>query len=94
LKFDVFLPTSQPNPWFMGTVTVLISSPSARISNQSLGQVNLTGLPTGTFSSLSFAIPAALQRVLNYGLADVTFTIQLNVNPNPASYYFDNLRFH
>jgi hypothetical protein len=94
LKLDLYLPTNQPNPSFYGAVTVLVSSPSARISNQNLGQISLNGLPTGKFSTLSFALPTALQRVLNYGLADVTFTIQLNVNPNTASYYLDNLRFH
>ncbi|MET0790925.1 MAG: hypothetical protein ABW061_05345, partial [Polyangiaceae bacterium] len=94
LKLDLFLPTNQPNPYFLGTVTVLISSPSARINNQYLGQVSLNGLPTGKFSTLSFALPAALQRNLGYGLTDVTFTIQLNVNPNSSAYYFDNLRFH
>ena len=94
LKLDVFQPATQSNPYFLGTVSVFISAPSARINNQYLGQVSLTGLPTGKFSTLSFAIPAATQRVLNYGLADVTFTIQLNVNPNSAAYYLDNLRFH
>lgn len=94
LKLDLFLPTNQPNPYFLGTVTVFVSSPSARINNQSLGQVSLNGLPTGRFSTLNFALPTTLQRVLGYGLTDVTFTIQLNVNPNAAAYYFDNLRFH
>jgi hypothetical protein len=94
LKLDLFLPTNQPNPSFYGTVSVFVSSPAARINNQYLGQVSLNGLPTGKFSTLSFALPATTQRVLGYGLTDVTFTIQLNVNPNSASYYFDNLRFH
>jgi hypothetical protein len=93
LKLDLFLPTNQPNPYFLGTVTVLVSAPSARINNQPLGQVSLNGLPTGKFSTLSYALPAALQRALGYGLSDVTFTIQLNVNPNSSAYYFDNLRF-
>ena len=94
LKLDLFLPISQPNPSFYGTVSVFISSPAARITNQYLGQVSLNGLQTGTFSTLRFALPAATQRVLGYGLTDVTFDIQLNVNPNTASYYLDNLRFH
>ena len=93
LKVDLYLPTNQPNPYYYGAVSVFVSSPSARVYNQYLGQVNLNGLPTGKFSSLAFALPATLQQNLGYGLTDVTFKIQLNVNSNSSAYYFDNLRF-
>jgi len=93
LKVDVYLPTNQPNPHYYGAVSVFVSSPAARIYNQYLGQVDLNGLSTGKFSTLNFTLPAAVQRNLGYGLTDVTFKIQLNVNANSSAYYFDNLRF-
>jgi hypothetical protein len=94
LKLDLFVPKNQPNPSFRGQVSLLISIPSARISNQWIGQVSLDRVALGAFSSLSFPLPATLRRILGYGVTDITFTIQLNVAANASPYYLDHLRFH
>lgn len=94
LKLDLFVPTNQPNPSFRGQISLLVSIPSARISNQWIGQVSLDRVALGAFSSLRFPLPATLRRILGYGVTDVTFTIQLNVAANTSPYYLDHLRFH
>ncbi len=94
LKLDLFVPSNQPDPSFRGQVSLFVSIPSARIANQWIGQVSLDTVAAGRFSTLSFPLPAALQRIFGYGVSDATFTIQLNVAANASPYYFDRLRFH
>lgn len=93
LKLDIRLPTQQPNPYFRGQVGVLISIPSAAVYDQYIGQVGLDSAALGAFSTLTLSLPAKVQRLLRYGVADVTLKIQLNVAPNTNPYYLDNLRF-
>lgn len=93
LKLDIRLPTQQPNPYFRGQVGVLISIPSASINDQYLGQASLDSATLGQFSTLSIPLPAKVQRILRYGVADVKLKIQLNVAPNSNPYYLDNIRF-
>lgn len=93
LKLDIRLPIQQPNPHFRGQVGVLISIPSASINDQYLGQVSLDSAPLGQFTTVSIPLPAKVQRVLRYGVADVRLKIQLNVAANTNPYYLDNIRF-
>ncbi len=93
LKLDIRLPTQQPNPHFRGQVAVLISIPSASINDQYIGQASLDSATLGSFSTLSIALPANVQRILRYGVSDVKLKIQLNVAPNANPYYLDNIRF-
>ncbi|RYZ02009.1 MAG: hypothetical protein EOO73_33345 [Myxococcales bacterium] len=93
LKLDIRLPPQQPNPYFRGQVGVLISIPSASINDQYLGPVSLDSAALGQFSTVTIPLPAKVQRILRYGVADVRLKIQLNVPPNSNPYYLDNIRF-
>ena len=94
LSLDVFLPTHQTNPTWYGQVTFFVAIPSARIAKTQIGQVNLTGLPLGTFDTVSVPLPAAIAHALSLGVSDIQMFIQLNVNVNTSPYFLDNLRFH
>jgi hypothetical protein len=93
LALDFFVPTSQPNPYWLGAVQLYASCPSGNLYNGYIGQVELTGKPTGSYSTLAFPIPAAIQYVLAQQHQDCFFSIAVNTNPTPSSPTVDNLRF-
>jgi RHS repeat-associated protein len=94
MLLDIMLPQSQANPSSFGTVQLSVNSPSLAISNVSLGQVNLTGLPLQVWQTVSFPVSSAVSAKLSAGgYSDLTFTISLNVDPGETGHYlFDNLR--
>jgi uncharacterized membrane protein len=94
LALDMVIPTQQPNPSFLGSVQLSVSVPSRSVFNLFLAQVELTGLPLGTFQTLHFAVPDSLRTSLRGAtFSDLTFTVALNA-PSGATgtYIFDNLR--
>jgi uncharacterized membrane protein len=94
LALDMVIPTQQPNPSFLGSVQLLVSVPSRNVFNLFLAQVELTGLPLGTFQTLHFAVPDSLRTSLRGAtFSDLSFTVALNA-PSGATgtYIFDNLR--
>ncbi|WNG25436.1 hypothetical protein F0U62_16520 [Cystobacter fuscus] len=93
LKLDFFVSAVQPNPAWVGTVEVLISVPSAGISNQWVGNVVLNTLPRGAFSTLEFPLQAGTVTALNKVPADVKLQVDLSVTTGSGPYYLDNVRF-
>jgi len=93
LSLDLFVPASQPNPFWIGAVQMFLTCPSANVFNQYLGQVELTGKPEGQYSTLRFPLPAASLSTLRQSLNDCSFGLALNVNQTNASWILDNLRF-
>jgi uncharacterized membrane protein len=94
LAVDFLQPTQQPNPFFLGSLQLLVNVPSRSVFNQFLAQIELTPLPVGTFQTLRFAIPDSLRNALRGAtFNDLTFTLALNA-PSGATgtYIFDNLR--
>ena len=94
LAVDFVQPTQQPNPFFLGSLQLLVNVPSRSVFNQFLAQVELTGRPVGTFQTLRFAVPDSLRNALRGAtFTDLTFTLALNA-PTGATgtYIFDNLR--
>jgi hypothetical protein len=81
LSIDLFVPSHQPNPNWLGALQMYLSCPSGGVSNQYIGQVDLTGKPQDQFSSLRLPLPAA------------TFNFALNVNATDRQWILDNLRF-
>ncbi|HXI60933.1 MAG TPA: hypothetical protein VNO55_32960 [Polyangia bacterium] len=94
VSLDFLLPAKQANAMFFGTLQLLISVPSRKISNVSLGQVALTGRRTGIFTTVHFTIPEAVATALQGAVfTDLTFSISLDVPAHsPGTYLFDNLR--
>lgn len=89
---DLLLPTQQPNPWWYGAVQLYLTSPSANVYNAYIGQVELTGLPLGTFQSLEFHVPAWIAERLKDGVNDLSVRLALNVPGSSQTYLLDNLR--
>jgi hypothetical protein len=93
LKLDVFVPPGQPNPFWFGAVQLYASCPSGGMYNAYLGQAELTGLPTGTFSTVSYAVPSNVRSTLSGTHNDCFFSVAVNVNQTPTPVVLDNLRF-
>jgi hypothetical protein len=86
---DVFVPTNQPN----GSVSLVISVPSAGVNNVNLGSVSTTGRPTNQFSQFEFALPTAVRTALDSNATDVSIKIVLNVAAFSGPWFVDNVRF-
>lgn len=93
LGLDVFIPTGQPNPFWLGAVQMYLSCPAENFNNQYIGQDELTGLPVGKFSTLSYALPSGILSELNGSHSDCFFTIAVNMNQAATPPVLDNLRF-
>jgi hypothetical protein len=88
------LPTSQPNPWWYGSVDLRVDSPSRGVYGQHIQHWELTGLPLGSFQELAFTVPSTLLTALSApGSADIRFIIALNVPSESQVYRFDALTF-
>jgi hypothetical protein len=92
VSFALNIPTTQPNPFWIGDAQMFISSPNANVFNQPLGEVNLTGLPEGQFTRIEFTVPSFALPALTQDNPDVTFTIVLNVNAGTSGWLVDDLQ--
>lgn len=90
---DLFIPGNQPNPSYLGALQMYLTCPSGNVSNQFIGQVELTGRPQGRFSTFRFPLPATAQSTLARSLPDCSFSFTLNANPTGRLWILDNLRF-
>src|SRR5581483_10351014 len=92
ISYDLFLPPPA-NPFWAGATQAYVDCHSLSIYNQFLGQTELTGLPTGTFNPISFALPPSTKATLSHGCQDLSFTIVINVPSNSTgTYLLDNLQ--
>ncbi|HEX2957679.1 MAG TPA: S8 family serine peptidase [Chitinispirillaceae bacterium] len=90
---DIYVGTTQPNPYWIGYAQLLVHCPSANIYNMYIGQVMLNGLPLGTFSTLTYTLPSTVLTALAGSHNDFSFSLVLNTNTGSGPYYFDNMRF-
>ncbi len=93
LSVDLFIPGGQPNPFYLGALQAHLSCPSGGVSNQYIGQVELTGKPLNQYSTLRFSLPQAVRTTLGRQLNDCSFTLSLNVNATGNTWLLDRLRF-
>jgi hypothetical protein len=92
VSIDLLLPTNQANPFWFGAMQMFVSCPSCNLFNAYLGQVELTGLPTGAYQTLRFAVPAGVAASVSSQAKDFTVTVVLNVPSNSTgSYLLDHL---
>ena len=88
LDFDLYEPTTQPNPFWLGAVQAYLECPTHNLYNAYVGQVELTGLPLGQFNTLSFPIASWIaQEAAN--CPALTVKIALNVSGSPGTYFLD-----
>ncbi|WP_437672914.1 hypothetical protein [Sorangium sp. So ce131] len=89
IAFDLKAPVS---PAF-GNAQLFVNIPSRGVHSVMLGQVSLAGLPAGTYSPISFNVPASVASALSQTYSDLTFKIVLNVPHTTVDYLVDNLHF-
>jgi len=93
VSVDLFVPSSQPNPYWTGALQLFLTCPSKVVYNQYVGQVELTGKPQNQYSTMRFPLPSALVDALHNAADDCRFSLALNVNATSRSWLLDNLRF-
>jgi len=91
---DLLVPSLQANPWYAGAVQVYVESPSRGLWNQWVGQVSLTELARGEWSTQRLPIPANIAQALAAApYSDLVVRVALNLNPGSGNLLLDNLRF-
>ena len=93
MALDVYVPSRPSNRYWLGTVQLYVNCPSANIYNAFVGHVELTGLPLGRFSTLTFRLSPQVVDAMNQQHADFSIGIALNAAPASPDYVLDNLRF-
>ena len=91
---DVRIPTGLPNPSWHGALQLYYFNRPANIQAQYAGQVDLTGLPTGEWTTVSFLLPEPVYQQLKLDRSGSS--LQLALNADAASgdcFQFDNVRF-
>lgn len=78
--------------FWQGAVQAMMTCPSANVNNVFLGQFELTGKPTGAFTTASYNVPSSVQAALAQ-TGSCHFTLGVNSNATPTPIVLDNLRF-
>lgn len=93
LDLDVYVPPSgQPNKYWLGSVQLFITIPSAQIVNSFVGQVEFTPKGTG-WRTTSFTLPQQVRTALAQQHTDVRFGIAINTPQGAPPVVLDYLRF-
>ena len=87
LTVNLSLPTTQANPFWFGALPVFFNSPSANIYNAYVGQVELTGLPLGSFQTLPLKVPDDLRARIQPNATDFKVTVVINVPVESTGVY-------
>lgn len=89
-SIDVLVDESQPNPYWVGDLSLIINIPSLGVQNAHLGTASLTALKRGVFESCNFTIPEWLRFKLILGASDAKITIAVNGNTISSPLILDN----
>ena len=92
LAFDVRLPTTQPNPYWLGDVQLHLTIPGANVFNAWLGWHPFTGKPTGAYHTVTFDLPQPIRTALAGSHPNAQIHIALNTGNCLAPILIDNVR--
>lgn len=90
IGFDIFIPTAQSNPYWIGDAQLHINIPSLGVF-QWVGYVGLTQFQRGNYSHVLFDLPQDLQNKLGQSYTDLEIQIALNGN---GEFAIDKLDFY
>lgn len=90
---DVFIPSGQPNPYWLGAVQLFVTIPGRNIYSVYLGQVELTGLGVNAWNTLSFNVPSDVRAALESSGLAVRFAVAANTPWGAPALALDNIRF-
>jgi hypothetical protein len=93
LSLDVYVPSPQPNPYWVGDVQAYLTCPSAGLHNAYLGQGSLTNSFPEEFNQLVFPLSSEVQSVLTSSHDDCSFVLTLSVENGAGAFRFDRLGF-
>jgi len=92
LTLDLLLPVAQPNPYWMGTLQLVLESPSLGLWYEALQQYQLQGRPTNQFLRFDFPLSAATRAKLSTGTySDLRVRVLLNVPQGAGPWLLDRL---
>lgn len=92
LTLDLLLPAAQPNPYWMGTIKLVIECPSQQLWYEALAEHQLQGRPIDQFLRFEFPLSAATRNRLSTGTyADLRFKVLLNVAAGAGPWLLDRL---
>jgi len=92
VSFDVRMPDVPANPYWGGAIQLLLDAPSIGLWSANLGTAQLTGLPSGEFSKLTFQVPENVRALLSQNYSDLRFKLAFSVPPNAGVFYIDNFQ--
>lgn len=75
---DIYLPANPVNPYWKGSVDLYADCPSGGVSSAYLGQVALTALPNGAFSTIQFTLSSQVKSLLGTSHRDLSFKFAVN----------------
>lgn len=91
---DMLVPVLQANPWYAGAVQLYVECPSRGVWNQWVGQVSLTELANGEWSTQRIPVPGPVaQGLAGATYSDLVLRIAVNTNPGSGNLLLDNVRF-
>jgi len=93
VAYDLLLPTQQTNAFWFGQTQFYVDCPARNVHNAFVGQAELTGLPTGLFTTIKIPVPTSIVNSVG-NCSNLALTIVLNVPTTQTSpYLLDNIRF-
>jgi hypothetical protein len=94
VQLDLNIPELQGNPDWVGQFQVFLDAPAAGMSRTWIGQVELTGLPRGAFSTVEVPLnQSAINFFAGSEPKDYQWLFVLNVSSGSGPYYIDNLKY-
>jgi len=89
--FDLWIPTPPANLNWFGGAELFISCPSQNVNHAFVGYRDISPFPQAAFATVSIALPASMQTVLQAGCSSMQIGIALSV-AGGGPYRLDNLR--
>lgn len=93
LALDLYVPGNQPSPWWIGSIALVANCISGSVYDNFLGNIELTPLPQGQFSTVIFNVPQNVLTALQGNFDDFSFRFEVSLNSGAPPLILDNLRF-
>lgn len=92
LAVDVYLPTSPPNPYWIGDLSMVVDCPTDGVYSAWLGRAAFTGKTLGQYHTFTFPVSPTVRGALA-SANDCTIEMDLNAPSGGAPFVFDDMRF-
>jgi len=93
VSFQIMVPTQQPNPSWYGSVDLYVDAPSRNVYSGLIAHQELTGMPLGSFQTVTGTVPSWVANALGSGpVNDLSFRFAFTVPAGAQTYWLDALR--